>query len=97
MRGHSRDFGVGIAVVLIIIGIALILKHRSQGTTGDDDASAKEKLLFGGSLNNAQRGLILIVIGAIVILASVASQMQSITRASTALLGAKAERARARY
>jgi len=73
MQGHSKDFGVGVGVVLIIIGIALIVKHRSQGTTGDDDASAKEKLLFGGSLNNAQRGLILIVIGVIAILASVAS------------------------
>jgi hypothetical protein len=58
---------------LIIIGIALIVKHRSQGTTGDDDASAKERLLFGGSLNNAQRGLILIVTGLVAILASLAA------------------------
>ena len=73
MQGHSKDFGIGIGVVLIIIGIALIVKHRSQGTTGDDDASAKEKVLFGGSLNNAQRGLILIVIGIVAILASLAA------------------------
>ena len=71
MQGHSKDFGVGVGVVLIITGTALIVKHRSQGTTGDDDASAKEKLLFGGSLNNAQRGLI--PIGIIAILASLAA------------------------
>jgi hypothetical protein len=70
MQGHGKDFGIGIGVLLIIIGIGLIVKQRSQGTTPDDDASAKEKVLFGGSLNNAQRGLILIVIGVVAILAS---------------------------
>jgi hypothetical protein len=73
MQGDSKNWGIGIGVILIIIGIALIVKHRSQGTTGDDDASAKEKLLFGGALNNATRGLILIVIGIVAILASLAA------------------------
>jgi len=56
-----------IGVIIILIGIALIVKQRSQNQSGasddNEEAKAKERVLFGGPLNNGIRGVLLILLG----------------------------------
>jgi hypothetical protein len=67
MNNKGSALAAVTGVILILIGIALIVKQRSQNQSGapdtNEEARAKEGVLFGKPLNNGIRGLICIVLG----------------------------------